>query len=90
MHPLAADDHDQLGLVVHLGSVLATGRQRDRIAGIEQRRGRLHEDDRMLRDRCTCLPRMLPVVESDAENIERNSPGPANHHLTATSSMRDL
>ena len=65
-----ADDDGKLAFVVGLLAVLA-GRQTDRIPGMGQGAGRLHEHDRAFGDVDTRLFGVLPVVEADAENVYR-------------------
>ena len=67
----AADDDGQFGLIVHLWTVLAGRRQDDRVAGADNGGGRLHEHDRLVRDRRARLGGVGAVVQTDAKDVAR-------------------
>jgi phosphotransferase system IIB component len=65
-----ADHHGELRLVVDL--VAHVGRQPDRIAGTDHRRGRLEEQQRLVGDLAAHLVGVRPVVLADAHDLGRD------------------
>src|SRR6185369_10867929 len=69
---LLADDDAELDLPVALERAL---RQHDGVVRADDRAGRLHEDDRLLRDRGAGLGGVVRVVEADADELAHAAPG---------------